>query len=171
MKIFLIGMPGAGKSTLGKDLADKLMMPFFDLDKEIEKREKRSVQDIFQDEGESYFRLVEAAMLRELNTIHHSFILATGGGTPCFHQSLPFMLEAGKVLFLDLSIETLFKRVKSSKDRPLLALQSDEEIKHRLETLRAERLSFYQQAHESISENDLSIAYVLNLLLRKESQP
>ncbi len=171
MKIFLIGMPGAGKSTLGKDIASKLMMPFFDLDKEIEKNEKRAVQDIFQDEGEAYFRLAEASMLRDLSNLHHSFIMATGGGTPCFHQSLDFMLKVGKVLFLDLDVETLFKRVKGSTDRPLLALQTDQDIKQRLESLRAERLSFYQRAHETICEQDLSTAYVLNILIRKEIQP
>lgn len=170
MKIFLIGMPGSGKSTLGKTLAEKLMMDFFDLDKEIEKREHMPVQEIFHEKGEEYFRVKEQDILREITEQNHSFIMATGGGAPCFHQSINFMLEAGKVLFLDLSLATIFQRVQNSTDRPLLALQSNEALLERLSKLREERLSIYQQAHYTIEEKNLTLAYIMDLLLRKETQ-
>jgi len=170
MKIFLIGMPGAGKSTLGKSLAEKLMMNFFDLDKEIEKREGMSVQEIFQDKGEAHFRVKEQETLREITAKHHSFMMATGGGAPCFHQSMDFMLAAGKVLFLDLSLQSLFARVQNSTDRPLLALQDNKALMERLSSLREERLPIYKQAHYTIEEKDLTLAYVMDLLLRKENQ-
>lgn len=169
MKIFLIGMPGAGKSTLGKSLAEKLMMDFFDLDKEIEKREGMGVQEIFQDKGEVYFRAKEQETLREITAKHHSFMMATGGGAPCFHHSMDFMLAEGKVLFLDLNLTTIFQRVHNSTDRPLLALQSNEALMERLSRLREERLPIYKKAHYIIEEKDLTLAYVMDLLLRKEN--
>lgn len=170
MKIFLIGMPGSGKSTLGKVLADKLMLDFFDLDKEIEKSEGLSVQEIFHEKGEEYFRLKEREALLEVTAHHHSFIMATGGGAPCFHQSLDFMLANGKVLFLDVSLSTIFQRVQNSTDRPLLALQSNEAIMERLSKLREERLPVYGLAHYIIEEKNLSIGFVMDLLLKKENQ-
>ncbi len=169
MKIFLIGMPGAGKSTLGRALAEKLMMNFFDLDKEIEKREGMSVEEIFHDKGEVYFRAKEQQTLREITAKHHSFMMATGGGAPCFHQSIDFMLAEGRVLFLDISLPSLFARVQNSTDRPLLALQSNEALMERLSRLREERLPIYKQAHHTIEEKDLTLAYVMDLLLRKEN--
>lgn len=170
MKIFLIGMPGSGKSTLGKILAEKLMMDFFDLDKEIEKREGMPVQEIFHEKGEDYFRIKEQEILREITAQHHSFMMATGGGAPCFYQSINFMLAEGKVLFLDISLPTIFQRVQNSTDRPLLALQSNEVMLERLGKLREERLSVYQQAHYTIEEKDCTTAYVMDLLLKKEIQ-
>jgi shikimate kinase len=169
MKIFLIGMPGSGKSTFGKTLAEKLMMDFFDLDKEIERRESLPVQEIFREKGEEYFRIREQEILREITEKNHSFIMATGGGAPCFHQSIDFMLAEGKVLFLDISLETIFERVQNSTDRPLLALQSSEALLERLGKIREERLSVYNKAHSVIEEKDLTFSYVMDLLLRKES--
>lgn len=170
MKIFLIGMPGSGKSTFGKSLAEKLMMNFFDLDKEIEKREGLPVQEIFHEKGEEYFRIQERDILREVTAKHHSFLMATGGGAPCFHQSIDFMLASGKVLFLDLSLETIFARVQHSTDRPLLALENNEALMERLHKLREERLFVYQQAHYTVEEKNLTLGYVMELLLKKENQ-
>jgi shikimate kinase len=170
MKIFLIGMPGAGKSTLGKTLAEKLMMDFFDLDKEIEKREGLPVQEIFHEKGEAYFRQAEQEILRDITKQHHSFIMATGGGAPCFHYSIDFMLAEGKVLFLDITLSTLFARVQNSTDRPLLALQSNNAVMERLSKLREARLAIYQRAHYKLEEKDLSPASVIDLLIKKGNQ-
>jgi shikimate kinase len=170
MKIFLIGMPGAGKSTLGKILAEKLMMAFFDLDKEIEKREGLPVQEIFHEKGETYFRQAEQEILRDITKQHHSFIMATGGGAPCFHQSMDFMLAEGKVLFLNISLPTLFARVQNSTDRPLLALQSNDAVMERLSKLREQRLGIYQRAHYTLEEKDLNLAKVMDLLLKTGNQ-
>lgn len=172
MKIFLIGMPGAGKSTLGKELAEKLVLPFIDLDKQIETQEKTTIQELFRERGEEYFREVEAQQLREVSTRQHSFIMATGGGSPCFHQSLDFMKEQGIVIFMDVQAEVIQERVKKSSDRPLLSLESDEELKQRLENLRAKRLSFYEQAHLRFSGDDLRADTVARsiMLFKKEGQ-
>jgi shikimate kinase len=172
MKIFLVGMPGAGKSTLGKQLGEKLMLPFLDLDKEIQKKEQRTVPDIFREDGEEYFRKTESEILHDISTKQHSFVLATGGGTPCFYNSMEFMKTQGTVIFMDVDVETIFPRVKNSSDRPLLALESEEELKQRLAALRAKRLSHYEKAHLIFSGSSLSadaVAYSL-VLIKKENQ-
>ena len=77
-------MPGSGKTTLGKRLAREMLMPFVDLDKEIERREGKSDQQLFSESGEDYFRQVESKELIEWAASPKSFVMATGGGTPCF---------------------------------------------------------------------------------------
>lgn len=170
MKIFLIGMPGSGKSTFGKLLADKLFLPFVDLDKEIEKSEEKTIEEIFAEKGESYFRQVEADQLRLVCSQQHSFLLATGGGAPCFHNSLSYMKEAGKTIFLDVAVETLFERIQSSTNRPLLQLQTDKELIDRLKEMREERLPVYQQADFVFSESTLSLEKVVDAVVKTGSQ-
>ena len=84
MKIYLIGFMGCGKSHWGKQLSEKLKLPFFDLDEEIVKEENKTITEIFAKDGEEYFRQKEKDVLYTLTEKHHSFVLATGGGTPCF---------------------------------------------------------------------------------------
>ncbi len=167
MKVFLIGMPGSGKSTFGKLLADKMALSFIDLDQVITKAEQKSVADIFQEEGEVIFRQIEADQLRKSTGEHHSFVMACGGGTPCFHNSVDWMKEQGKVVFLDVNVNTLVERVKNSTDRPLLQLESGEDIYRRLEQLRKKRLPFYSQAHIIVSEMKISTEAIMESLLKK----
>ena len=172
MKIFLIGMPGAGKSTLGKQLAEKMLLTFIDLDKLIEDSEKSVIPELFRERGEEYFREVESRLLRERSTQQHSFVMATGGGAPCFHHSLEFMKEQGIVIFLDVHLDAIHARVKNSSDRPLLSLESEEELRQRLESLRDKRLPFYSQADLTFSGMDLSIDSMTTaiMLFKKEVQ-
>lgn len=86
MKIFLIGFMGCGKTHSGKQLSAKLSLPFFDLDAKIEEHEAKSITQIFEEEGEEYFRLLEKDVLHLLCESHESFVMACGGGTPCFFQ-------------------------------------------------------------------------------------
>src|SRR5688572_8772700 len=111
MKIFLIGMPGSGKTTLGKELAAHLFIDFVDLDAEIEKTEQKSIAEIFSRQGESHFRLVEARLLREWAAGSASFVMATGGGAPCFHKGIETINEYGISIFLDCPVSTLIDRV------------------------------------------------------------
>ncbi|QNH62562.1 shikimate kinase [Hymenobacter sediminicola] len=147
-QLHLIGMPGAGKTTLGRALAVAYEVPFLDLDEEITRREGRSVVDIFAVEGEAYFREREAAVLREVLQQPGSFVLATGGGTPCFHQNLEALLKKGLVLYLEVPVPELVRRIlHTDATRPLLAAApTAEALSRRLdETLRA-RKQFYARA-------------------------
>jgi shikimate kinase len=146
MKIFLIGMPGSGKTTLGKELAADLLIDFVDLDAEIERTEQKSIAEIFSQQGESHFRLVEARLLREWAAGSASFVMATGGGAPCFHKGIETINEYGISIFLDCPVSTLIERVKKNQDRPLLLASDEIELKEKLERIRKERHECYRQA-------------------------
>lgn len=146
MKVFLIGMPGSGKTTLGRQVADRLKMEFVDLDEQIEKEQGRSISEIFAADGHDHFRLIESRLLHQWATGDQSFVMATGGGAPCFHDGIAVINANGVSVFLDCPVAVLFERVKSNRERPLLRAEDEREIMHRLETMRAERLACYQQA-------------------------
>ncbi len=96
MKIVLIGYMGSGKSSVGKKLAEVLGISFMDLDDEIEKREHISIQKIFSKKGEIYFRKIEKEVLQTILIKRDSFVLATGGGTPCYADSMNINTGAGR---------------------------------------------------------------------------
>lgn len=152
MKLYLIGMPGSGKSTLGKQLANELLLEFVDLDTEIEQREGKKIADIFREKGEDYFRQTEAAVLREWAGSSKSFTMATGGGTPCFHHGMDVINQTGISIFLDVDIVTLAERTKQNSTRPLL--QPDADVNERLKQLLEKRISIYTQAHYKIQHPD-----------------
>jgi len=155
MKIYLIGMPGSGKSTLGKQLAETLLLPFVDLDNEIEQREHKSVQQIFAEHGEDHFRQVESQLLREWAGAEKSFVMATGGGAPCFLQGIEVINQTGLSVFLDLPVRELLRRVARDKNRPLLQADELSDKEARLKTLHEGRLKYYQQAHVVIDRPDV----------------
>ena len=149
MKIYLIGMPGSGKSTLGKQLAQALQLPFVDLDAEIERREGKPVKEIFRDHGEEYFRKKESAQLFEWSQASQNFVMATGGGAPCFHGGIDTINSSGTSIFLNVSIEELLRRLHTDKDRPLL---QETDLKERLTNIFSQRRDFYRQAHIEMQE-------------------
>lgn len=149
MKIFLVGMPGSGKSTLGKLLAEKLRTPFFDLDEVIEQEEGAPVRQIFKGKGEAYFREKERDYLKSITNAHPAFVLATGGGAPCFFDNMQYMKEQGKVVFLNIPIEVLALRLQNEglARRPLLKdFSSRKQLETYLGTTLEKRISFYGQA-------------------------
>jgi shikimate kinase len=156
MKIFLIGMPGSGKTTLGKRLAKELLMSFVDLDKEIERREGKSVQQIFAENGEDYFRHVESRELIEWAGSDRNFVMATGGGTPCFYEGIKVINQSGLSIFLDVPLSTLLSRVGKKNNRPLLNATDIEERKQKLSSLLAYRSQIYKQANITVENADLS---------------
>ncbi len=112
---------GSGKSTLGRRAATRMAFNFLDLDEEIEKRESRKIPDIFRENGEAYFREVEAALLREVGSIDGDTIIACGGGTPCFADNMDYMNNVGITVYLKLSPEAICSRLESAKTvRPLI---------------------------------------------------
>ncbi|MCB2378368.1 shikimate kinase [Hymenobacter sp. BT635] len=166
MRLYLIGMPGAGKTTLGRALAAAYEVPFRDLDAEIVERESRSVADIFAAEGEAYFRTREAAVLREVVAELPEVVLATGGGTPCFHQNLEVLLDTGYTLYLEVPVEELVARLqRAAASRPLLAAAAGPAaLEARLRETLAARQQFYSRAPLRCTGSSCSVAAVQGLL-------
>ncbi|BBE31579.1 hypothetical protein OSSY52_17200 [Tepiditoga spiralis] len=118
-KIFLIGMMGCGKTTLGKKLSNILNLPFIDIDSEIEKKEKKSIENIFKENGETYFRTLEKKTLKEINYFYTSGIISTGGGIILDDENFN-ILKNEYTIFLYVSISELKKRLEKDTKRPLL---------------------------------------------------
>ena len=117
-QIYLVGAMGSGKSTMGRLLAKKLGLPYFDLDKLIEDQEKMSISNIFQKQNEKYFRDLESNILEQYSE-ESNFVISTGGGCVLRDRNLN-ILRKGLVIYLKISIETQFERVKNRTHRPLL---------------------------------------------------
>src|SRR5690349_71191 len=116
MKVYLIGMPGSGKSTIGKQLAAALLLPFVDLDHEIERKELKSIAEIFSEKGENYFRHTESQMLQQWAGSARDFVMATGGGAPCFFNGLEIINNSGISVFLDVPVSELLRRIQHDKN-------------------------------------------------------
>lgn len=159
MKFFLIGMPGSGKTTIGKVLAKKLKLPFIDLDIEIEKSEHQTINEIFEKRKENYFREVESAILKKFSSSSESFVMSTGGGAPCFHDNLNIMNQSGKTIFLDVPAKEIASRLVKTNlsERPLFAKLSDDVLKDKIEFLRSQRISFYRQANFVFEGSDFVV--------------
>jgi shikimate kinase len=146
MKIFFIGMPGSGKTTIGKQVALALSIPFVDLDEEIVQQEKITVPEIFKAKGEDHFRVLESSLLKKWASSDDSFVMATGGGAPCFFDGINVINNSGVSVFLNESISTLAERVKNKTDRPLLSSVNEQELISTLEKTFSARIAVYSEA-------------------------
>ena len=152
-KLYLIGMPGSGKSKIGRTLSSRVELPFFDLDDYIVKNEGRDINAIFSDNGEDYFRVLENKYLRALTEEHESFVMATGGGAPCFFDNINYMNSHGTVIFLNPPLWQIGKRMmgkKGNQKRPLLKDVDDKQLFSELEEKLKVRLPFYRKARFEI---------------------
>lgn len=143
----ILGMPGSGKTTLGQALAAHFGLPFLDLDAAVVARAGQDIPAIFQQHGEAHFRQLEAEVLRDVLARPEALVLATGGGTPCFHHNLAELRACSFTLWLDVPVPVLAARLAAAAEtasRPLLATAGPPETWLR-ETLAA-RNQFYAQA-------------------------
>ena len=153
--LILIGFMGSGKSTVGKILAEKLEMKFLDTDLEIEKEQGRSVQDIFSEKGEEYFRKLENEISKKLSTENNT-IISTGGGIILNKENIEYLKKDGVVFFLDVAKKTLYKRLISSKGRPLL---EGDELWSKINNVLGERLERYRSSADFIVKVGNEIPY------------
>ena len=154
MKIFLTGFMGSGKSLLGKMLAEKLDLAFLDLDAFLEEMAGHSISEIFSRQGEKAFRTLEAEALRHTAPMERT-VIATGGGTPCYHQNMEWMNDHGVSIFLDVSTDLLSTRLQADLGlRPLIAGKTEEELAGFINTKLAARRVFYEQSHFVCHAND-----------------
>jgi shikimate kinase len=158
MKIFLIGFMGSGKTYWGRQLSEKLDFPFFDLDEQIESHEGKTINQLFADNGEENFRLLEKDRLHIITESHESFVMATGGGTPCYFNNIEYMNNAGTTVWVNTPVEVLFERlVKEKANRPLLKDLEDSQIKNFVLKKFSDRKIFYELAEISVEEDSKNI--------------
>jgi shikimate kinase len=164
MKIFLIGMMGSGKSYWCQLLAKKLKCGAYDLDQLIENLEEKTITELFAEDGEEYFRKTESKLLKWFAE-KKTFVLATGGGTPCFHNNMEWMNKNGITIWLNDPIEVLVERLKPEKaHRPLIKNLLDDELPTFLQSKLAERQPFYSKAQFTVSSQQLTTEKLLQLI-------
>lgn len=147
MRVFLVGYMASGKTTVAKKLAKALNLAVVDLDAEIEKTSGMSIPELFKTEGEMGFRKRERAELRKWLE-KDDFVMATGGGTPCFFESMDEMNGAGTTVYLQMAPKAIVDRVLASKDeRPILKGLTAEKMLEKVEKQLEKREAFYSRAN------------------------
>jgi shikimate kinase len=163
--IFLMGMPGSGKSTFGKKLAAKLKCPFLDLDNYIENKTNLSVAELFSQKGEHYFRDLETSCLTEIISAQNKLVLSLGGGTPCYNNNIELIKQSGTSIYLDAPVKLLADRIMSSENvRPMFKHLTKDETLIKLEELKKNRELFYQQSAYKFNVVDLTINEVITTI-------
>ena len=165
--IVLTGSMGAGKSTVGRAVAERLARPFVDMDDEIEARVGRTIAEIFADEGEGAFRRHERSLCREL-TDRDGLVIATGGGALLDCDSRDRMIRAGTVICLTCAVDELVRRLDGTMHRPLLhdaQRDSSETLRRRIEDLLASRRDVYEGLPWHVDTTARSIDEVLSDVL------
>ena len=160
--ITLIGLPGSGKSTVGRQLARRLQLAFVDSDHAIEEQIGHSIREYFEREGEERFRDIEEAVINQL-TQEHRGVLATGGGAVLRSANRQHLRERTQVVYLTSSPDELFRRLRQDVNRPLLQVADP---LNRLRELNAVRDPLYRQTANLVIETDRhSSATLANMIM------
>ena len=167
LKIVLVGLPGSGKSTFGKQVATLLNFAFIDLDQLIEEGTGKKISQIFSEEGEGKFRELESIYLQKVLEGPEGFVLSTGGGTPCFNDNMDLINERAVSVYLEVSLEEILKRLSRDKlgKRPMFAGLGEGEITLKLKNLLASRESYYLQSKIKLGGDDISTELLLSELM------
>jgi len=147
MKIYLIGLPGSGKTTIGINLANELGLAFFDIDKIIEDEENSLIEDIFQTQGEEYFRFQEINTLKKLQ-VNKNCVISCGGGIVLNDQNKEYM--NGIKIYLNTNINVIEERLKMAKTRPMLK-------KYTIQQIFDQRYQQYKEFSDVIVANNVDI--------------
>jgi shikimate kinase len=151
MKIYLVGFMGCGKTTNGKRLASRLGFSFLDTDELVSSIHNCSIKDFFDLYSEEIFRQEETNILYQTKTMDN-LVVAVGGGTPCFHNNMEWMLSNGMVVYIEMPPLALYNRLLNSKtQRPLLSSLSSNNWKEGIAELFAPREAIYKQAHIAVN--------------------
>lgn len=157
---------GAGKSTIGRSLAKTLRYQFIDTDQLIEKRTNRKIAEIFQTDGEAHFRALECALAKEIAKWRRT-VIASGGGLPTHNRNLDLLKKSSFIVCLWASPETIYRRVKNQKHRPLLQTENP------LETIRKllrQRTACYKQSDAIILTDNRPLRLIASLVIQEYRQ-
>jgi shikimate kinase len=160
--VSLVGLPGSGKSTVGRHLARRLSLPYFDSDHVIERRIGCSIREYFEREGEQRFRDIEAEVIDELTSLP-SAVISTGGGAVLRPENRQRLHQRGQVVYLRSHPEELYRRLRHDTKRPLLQVADPLQ---RLRDLYAERDPLYREtAHHTIETGRPSVNTLVNMIV------
>ncbi len=167
-RIYLVGLPGTGKSTSGKRFAKKLGWGYADLDKLVEMRAHQRIPDIFKQQGEAAFRGLEASCLRETGA-SHELVVGCGGGAAAWGDNMDWMLAHGRVIWINIHLEELVKRLIVSRgERPFFPSRNPDDIRLRLENLYTQRQAAYARANVVVASENALLAYAAELRLQTD---
>ena len=156
LRCALVGMPGSGKSTVGRQLANRLHVPFVDLDQRLEKTLGCTIRQFFENEGEERFRDIESRVLSEVVAEPGGMVLSTGGGAVLRPANRELLRQFGHVMYLRASPEDIFRRIRHDRTRPLL--QVDNPLQ-RIEELYVQRDPLYREiADITMDSGNCSVA-------------
>jgi len=166
--IFLIGYMGSGKSVIGKELSKRILYTFYDLDYFIEMNEKLSVNQIFDQKKELYFREIEKKYLKKLIDKDENKIISLGGGTPCYNNNMDLILNTSnsESIYLKRSVDLLVERLfENLSSRPLiLHLKNRNELKEFVSKHLFERNQYYLRSKKILNTNNLELDDVVEEL-------
>jgi len=167
---YLTGFMAAGKSTIGPILANTLGWNFYDLDKEVEKREGMRIVDIFKQKGENYFRTSETNLLKQLSEGEIS-IISLGGGAIASEINFNIIKSTGKIIYLKSSPEMAYKRLRFKKDRPAFEFEgvempTKEQFLERIEKLLDERKKYYELCDFVVDTDSQSVGKTVDIIAR-----
>jgi shikimate kinase len=165
MRIYLIGITGCGKSTLGRQLAKRLGYTLIDLDDYIIKEQGLSIEKIFELKGEDHFRRLEQKALQEIK--EENVVISTGGGAPCFFDNMDLMNTLGKTIWLNPDADVVTERLynsPNSANRPLLKGKTREETLEFIKMKIKERQKFYAKAEVIITHNNINVDMIIKVL-------
>lgn len=169
MKIILVGYMASGKSTIGKLISESLHIPFYDLDDLIETHLNLKVNEIFKQKGELFFRKKEREVLMEFLNATENFVLALGGGTPCYYDNFELYQTTGVYsMYLKASVATLLERLVSQKaTRPLISSFNNVELEEFVAKHLFERSYFYHQVKTIVSIDGKKEAEIVSEIVSK----
>mgnify|MGYP005849184731 CR=1 FL=1 len=164
--IFLVGLAASGKTTLGSALAEHMQISFIDLDHAIEKRVGMSIPEFFAEQGEGSFRLIEKEVLLEIMAIQEGFVMATGGGAPCYHFNIDAMNNHGITVYLEVPPGDLALRIMEEglEKRPVFKSYDQLDLISEIRAMKELRTPFYEQADIHIKGHDISVEKLYNSL-------
>ncbi len=165
MRYFIIGFKNSGKTTFGRILAGRLGLEFLDLDEYIEKREGKSIPEIYTRLGDDGFRRLEWKALKDVAVQHSNIVISTGGGAPCHCDNMTLMEKYGDVIYLNVSNDLLVERLKhAAKDRPIVLGKSEAGLREYLAGLRERCEHHYLRAKYIVKGDDPDVEEVVRLL-------
>lgn len=162
--VFLCGMMGSGKSTVGRKVADKLEVPFCDLDEVIENEAGKPIPEIFKDKGEPGFRKLERSLLIRKSQ-YSKGVMALGGGSLQNQHIVDHLKIYGWLVFLDVPLSVILNRISGDANRPMLRADTPEKIK--VQSLLEERLPLYRQAEITIDAGNRMADEIAHELIKK----